>query len=81
MDNGEHFLMLIDCGPSRFVVWWLLRRQDATTVIRQLESAFLECGQPTEIPTDYGTAFTSDQFRKFADSWGRTSSVLVRLHA
>ena len=44
--NGEHFLTLINCGPSRFAVWRPLRRQDATTVIRQLESVFLERGPP-----------------------------------
>ena len=68
--NGEHFLTLIDCGPSRFAVWRPLRRQDATAVTRQLESVFLERGPPTEILTDNGTAFTSEQFRKFVDSWG-----------
>ena len=35
--NGEHFLTLINCGPSRFAVWQPLRRQDATTIICQLE--------------------------------------------
>ena len=68
--NGEHFLMLINCGPSRFAVWWPLRRQDVTAVIRQLESVFLEHGPPTEILADNGTAFISEQFRKFADIWG-----------
>ena len=69
--NGEHFLTLIDCGPSRFAVWWPLHQQDATGVIRQLESVFLERAPPrTEILADNGTAFTSEQFRKFADSWG-----------
>ena len=76
--NGEHFLTLIDCGPSRFAVWQPLCRRDATTVIRQLESVFLEHGPPTEILADNGTAFTSEQFRKFAEL-GRTSSVC--LHA
>ena len=47
-----------------------IRQQDATAIIHQLESVFLECGPSTEILTDNGTAFTSEQFRKFADSWG-----------
>ena len=67
--NGEHFLMLINCSSSRFAVWRPLCRQDATAVIRQLESVFLERGPPMEILTDNGTAFASEQFRKFADSW------------
>ena len=40
--NGENFLTIIDCGPSRFAIWWPLRRQDAPTVIRQLENVLLE---------------------------------------
>ena len=68
--NGEHFLKLIDCSPSTFAVWRLLRRQDVTAVICQLESVFLECApHPAEILADNGTAFTSEQFRNFADSW------------
>ena len=62
--------MLIDCGPFRFAVWRPLRWQDATAVICQLESVFLVHGPLTEILTDNSTAFTSEQFRKFADSWG-----------
>ena len=40
--NGENFLTIIDCGPSRFAIWWPLCRQDVPTVIRQLENVFLE---------------------------------------
>ena len=67
--NGENFLTLIDCGPSRFAVWRPLRRQDATSIIRQLESVFLERGPPMEVLTDNGTAFTSEEFRKFVNGW------------
>ena len=68
--NGEHFLMLINCDLSRFAVWQPLRWKDATTIICQLESVFLEHSPPTEILADNGTVFTSEQFRKFEDSWG-----------
>ena len=44
--NGEHFLTLINCGTSTFVVWRPLCQQDATAVIRQLESVFFERGPP-----------------------------------
>ena len=38
--GSQHFLMLIDCGPSRFTVWRPLLCQDSTSVICQLESVF-----------------------------------------
>ena len=44
--NGKHFLMLIDCGPSRFAVWRPLHWQDVTAIIRQLESVLLERAPP-----------------------------------
>lgn len=40
--NGRHFLTFIDCGPSRFAMWWPLRQRDATSVIHQLEMIFFE---------------------------------------
>ena len=64
-----NFLTIIDCGPSRFVTWRSLRRQDAPTVVRQLENVFLEGGLPMEILTDNDTAFTSKNFGEFARNW------------
>ena len=67
--NGENFVTIIDCSPSRFAIWRPLRRQDVPTVIRQLENVFLERGPPMEIMTDNNTAFTSKDFREFARNW------------
>ena len=66
----EHYLTLIDCGPSRFAIWRLLRRQDTASVVRQLESIFLERGPPAEILTDNGTVFTCQTFQHFLRDWG-----------
>ncbi|CAM1154283.1 Uncharacterised protein at_DN2337 [Pycnogonum litorale] len=68
--GGKHYLILIDCGPSRFAIWRHLRRQDSSSVIQQLESIFLERGAPLELLTDNDTAFTSQSFRQFAERWG-----------
>ena len=68
--GSQHFLMLIDSGPSRFAVWRPLLRQDSTSIIRQLESVFYERGPPEEILTDNNTAFHSKQFEYFLDEWG-----------
>ena len=67
--NGENFLTIIDCGPSRFAIWRPLHRQDAPTVIRQLGNVFLERGPLMEILTDNDTAFTSKDFGEFARNW------------
>ena len=67
--NGENFLTMIDCGHSRFAIWQPLHRQDAPTVIWQLENVFLEQGPPMEILTNNDTAFTSKDFWEFARNW------------
>ena len=68
--GSQHFLTLIDCGPTRFAIWRPLVRQDSSSVIRELESIFYERGPPEEILTDNDTAFCSMEFRRFVDEWG-----------
>ena len=68
--DGQHFLTLIDCGPSRFAVWQPLLQQDSTSIIRQLESVFYELGPLEEILTDNDTTFCSSQLECFLDEWG-----------
>lgn len=67
--NGQHYLTLIDCGPSRFTIWRHLKRQDAFAIIEQLEQIFYERGAPTQLLTDNATIFHSTPFRKFTDHW------------
>ena len=68
--EGQHFLTMIDCGPSRFAIWRLLRWQTSESVMAQLEAVFFERGPPEEILTDNDPAFKSKQFMGFADEWG-----------
>ena len=68
--NGEHYLTLIDCGPSRFTIWRRLHRQDAVSVANQLRAVFFESGPPDEILTDNDTAFRRQSFKTFLDEWG-----------
>jgi hypothetical protein len=68
--EGQHFLTLIDHGPSRFTIWRPLRRQDSPSIVQQLESIFYERGAPGEILTDNDTAFRSRAFESFAEKWG-----------
>ena len=68
-NDGGHFLMLIDCGHSRFAVWQPLRRQDSISVIHQLKVIFYEHGPPADILTDNDAVFTCRQFKEFISSW------------
>ena len=68
--RGQHYLTLIDCGPSRFAIWRRIRMQTSESVIEQLESVFCERGAPDEILTDNDTAFKSKRFAEFARTWG-----------
>lgn len=68
--QGQTFLSIIDCGPSRFCMWRPLRRSDSSSVTAQLEQVFLERGAPVEILTDNDTAFRSREFAAFAARWG-----------
>lgn len=68
--HNEHYLTLIDCGPTRYAIWRKLRRQDAICVIEQLESVFYERGAPRELLTDNAASFHSSTFHDFASRWG-----------
>ena len=65
--NGENFLTIIDCGPSRFAIWQQLRQQDAPSYPTVGECFHRE--RPTDGNTDNDTAFTSKDFREFARNW------------
>lgn len=64
------YLTLIDCGPTRYAIWKRLRRQDAMSVIEQLESVFFERGAPSELLTDNAASFRGSLFSDFATRWG-----------
>ena len=68
--EDQHYLTLIDCGPSRFSIWHPLQHQNAASIIRQLELVFSERRPPAELLTDNGTAFSGEEFGRFAENWG-----------
>ena len=67
--GSNHFLILIDCGPTRFAVWRLIAQDDSSSVIRQLSSIFFEQGAPEEILADNDPAFRSQQIKQFSQEW------------
>ena len=68
--NGKHFLIVTDCGPARFTIWWLLPRQNSGNIIQHLKAIFFECGPLQELLADNNTVFSSGEFREFSASWG-----------
>ena len=70
--GDDHYLTLVDCGPSRYAIWRQLRRQDTASVIAQLEAVFLERCAPRELLTDNYTSFRSASFLEFISRWGVT---------
>ena len=70
--RGQSYLTMIDCGPSRYCLWRLLRREDSASVTEKLEEVFYERGAPVEILCDNDTAFRSRYFAAFADRWNVT---------
>ena len=70
--DGQHYLTLVDCGPSRYAIWRKIRRQDTASVIAELETIFLERCAPRELLTDNYTSFRSVPFLEFTSRWGVT---------
>lgn len=67
--NNQHYLTMIDCGPSRFVIWRQLRAQDTVAIVNRLEEIFYERGAPSEILLDNATNFRSRYFSEFVNRW------------
>ena len=68
--KDKSYLTVVDCGPSRFSLWRLLRRMDADCVTERLGEIFYERGSPAELLADNDTAFRSRLFAVFASRWG-----------
>ena len=70
--SGQSYLSIVDCGPSRYCLWRLLRREDSASVVQKLEEVFFERGAPEELLCDNDTAFRSRHFAAFAAHWNVT---------
>ena len=68
--NGQAFLTIIDCGPSRFTIWRRLKSESASEIAVLFEQVFCEWGPPEELLLDNGAAFTSEHMRELCAQWG-----------
>ena len=57
--GAKKFLTIVDCEPSRFAIWRLIRTEDAEVITRQFEQIFREWGAPKELLLDNGATFRS----------------------
>ena len=64
------YLTVIDCGPSRFAIWRKLGREDAASVVSNIEEIFREHGPATELLMDNGSSFRSELMQKLCVKWG-----------
>ena len=68
--NGQLYLSMVDCGPSRVAIWRRLQTESVMNVIAQLCSVVIERGPCDELLLDNSTAFRSAMAAQFADEWG-----------
>ena len=67
--NGNSYLTLVDCGPSRFAIWRRIKNEDTACIKCEIEQIFRERGPPAELLMDNGTAFRSGAMRDFLARW------------
>ena len=53
----------------------------STTVIKKIKAEFALHGVPATVFTDNGPQFSSDEFRRFAQSWGFNHETASPLHS
>jgi ribonuclease HI len=68
--KGRKYLTIIDCGPSRFSIWKLIKSESDDILAQKLENVFQERGPPKELLVDNGKSFRSKCFLDMCDKWG-----------
>jgi hypothetical protein len=68
--QGDKFLTLVDCGPSRFALWRQLPDERVASVARHLQEIFRERGPPWQILFDNAASFRSVEIANLCQQWG-----------
>ena len=68
--NGQRYLTVIDCGPSRFTIWKHVKTESADELSTLMEDVFRDHGPPIDILLDNATTFHSMKFREMCIKWG-----------
>ena len=67
--ENQIYLVIVDCGPSRYGIWRLIRNESACVVIHELTKVIQEMGIPNEMLLDNYASFRSESFREFLEKW------------
>ena len=67
--EGKCYLTVVDCGPSRFIIWRKIRTENAADVVYHMRQIFIERGPVEEILVDNGPAFKSSSFKDMCKEW------------
>jgi hypothetical protein len=68
--RGKKFLTVIDCGPSRYAIWKLVKSENDDEITNVMEDIFREMGPPEEVVLDNGRTFRSKNFVRMCVKWG-----------
>jgi hypothetical protein len=67
--NAKRYLTLVDCGPSQFAIWRLIKDKSGEEITRIFEESFAERGPPNEILLHNYTSFHSSQLKHSCTKW------------
>ena len=67
--GSQKYLTMVDCGPSPFAIWRIIRSKSETEVVSVLRQVFSQFGPPAAILCDNGRSFTSILMRDFCEFW------------
>uniref|UniRef100_A0A5S6QIU7 RNA-directed DNA polymerase n=1 Tax=Trichuris muris TaxID=70415 RepID=A0A5S6QIU7_TRIMR len=67
--RGRAYLTLIDCGPTRFVIWRPLKFCITMNLAEHLEQVVLERGAPEELLVDNDPSFRRQLFTRLTKRW------------
>ena len=72
----EAFISLINCGPSRFVIWRPIANKTIQAVSSTIVGIFREWGPPEQLLVDNATTFKSQRYVSVCENWN--VSVIYR---
>lgn len=67
---GKKYLTIIDCGPSRHIIWREVSEESDRCVCKEIEQIYREYGSPTEFLVDNGAVFKSRRLNSLLKDWG-----------
>ena len=67
--GSQKYLTMVDCGPSRFAIWRIIRSESETEIVSVLRQVFSQFRPPAKILCDNGGSFTSKLMLDFCKFW------------